>query len=117
MGRAAVGASGPERVGKGSGMDLSGRVVVVTGGTRGVGAGIAGAFARAGARVIICARRPPEEPLDGCEFIPVDLRDAAAVEELFAGLDRVDVLVNNAGARRTARSPRRTRSGTHACSN
>lgn len=97
MGRAAVGASGPERVGKGSGMDLSGRVVVVTGGTRGVGAGIAGAFAKAGARVIACARRPPEQPLDGCEFIPVDLRDAEAVAELFAGLDRVDVLVNNAG--------------------
>ncbi|MET9495300.1 SDR family oxidoreductase [Streptomyces sp. NPDC006552] len=72
-------------------------VVVVTGGTRGVGAGIAAAFARAGARVLVCARRPPEVPLPGCEFIPVDLRDAAAVRELFAGLDRVDALVNNAG--------------------
>ncbi|WP_306322236.1 MULTISPECIES: SDR family oxidoreductase [unclassified Streptomyces] len=81
----------------GIGADLSGRVAVVTGGTRGVGAGIARAFARAGARVIICARRPPEVPVDGCEFIPVDLRDAKAVEDLFAGLDRVDVLVNNAG--------------------
>ncbi|NEB80593.1 SDR family oxidoreductase [Streptomyces sp. SID14478] len=81
----------------GHGTDLSGRVVVVTGGTRGVGAGIAAAFARAGARVVVCARRPPEIPLDGCEFAAVDLRDPAAVGEFFAGLDRVDVLVNNAG--------------------
>ncbi|MYW66365.1 SDR family oxidoreductase [Streptomyces sp. SID8379] len=76
---------------------MGGRVVVVTGGTRGVGAGIAGAFVRAGAKVVVCARRPPEVPLEGCEFIPVDLRDGAAVREMFAGLDRVDVLVNNAG--------------------
>ncbi|WP_428955307.1 SDR family oxidoreductase [Streptomyces sp. cg35] len=81
----------------GQGPDLSGRVVVVTGGTRGVGAGIAGAFVRAGARVLVCARRPPEDALDGCEFVPVDLRDTVAVGEVFAGLDRVDVLVNNAG--------------------
>ncbi|MGY0023285.1 SDR family oxidoreductase [Streptomyces sp. YJ-C3] len=81
----------------GQGPDLSGRVVVVTGGTRGVGAGIAGAFVRAGARVLVCARRPPEAALDGCEFVPVDLRDTVAVGEVFARLDRVDVLVNNAG--------------------
>ncbi|MFI7388800.1 SDR family oxidoreductase [Streptomyces sp. NPDC049813] len=76
---------------------MRGRVVVVTGGTRGVGAGIAAAFVRAGARVLVCARRPPEVPAPGCEFVPVDLRDPAAVRALFAGLDRVDVLVNNAG--------------------
>ncbi|MCX3062083.1 SDR family oxidoreductase [Streptomyces beihaiensis] len=79
------------------GTDLNGRVVVVTGGTRGVGAGIVDAFARTGARVVVCARRPPKAPLPGCEFVPVDLRDADAVREMFARLDRVDVLVNNAG--------------------
>ncbi|MFI1012265.1 SDR family oxidoreductase [Streptomyces sp. NPDC020965] len=41
-------------------MDLDGNVVVVTGGTRGVGAGVADAFLRAGATVVICARRPPD---------------------------------------------------------
>ncbi|MDN3020932.1 SDR family oxidoreductase [Streptomyces sp. S.PB5] len=78
-------------------MELKGRVAVVTGGTRGVGAGITQALVRAGAEVVVCARRPPEVPLGGAEFIPVDLRDPAAVQAFFAELPRVDVLVNNAG--------------------
>ncbi|MGP4042798.1 SDR family oxidoreductase [Streptomyces sp. 2A115] len=73
------------------------RLAVVTGGTRGVGAGIARAFAEAGAEVVVCARRPPEVPVEGVEFVPVDLRDPAAVRAFFDGLPRVDVLVNNAG--------------------
>lgn len=75
----------------------SGRTVVVTGGTRGVGAGIARAFAATGAHVLACARRPPEQPLDGVEFAPLDLRDPPAVRAFFDALPRVDVLVNNAG--------------------
>jgi NAD(P)-dependent dehydrogenase (short-subunit alcohol dehydrogenase family) len=78
-------------------MALNGKVAVVTGGTRGVGAGIAKAFVEAGAEVVTCARRPPEEPVGGTEFVSVDLRDADAVRAFFAGLPRVDVLVNNAG--------------------
>ncbi len=76
---------------------LKGRSVLVTGGTRGVGAGIARAFAEAGAEVLICARRPPEVPVEGTEFRPLDLRDPDAVREFFAALPRLDVLVNNAG--------------------
>ncbi|MFJ4830899.1 SDR family oxidoreductase [Streptomyces sp. NPDC088747] len=78
-------------------MDLGGRTVVVTGGTRGVGAGIARAFARAGAEVLVCARRPPEVPLPGAGFTAVDLRDPSAVRDFFAALPRLDVLVNNVG--------------------
>ncbi|MFI6017089.1 SDR family oxidoreductase [Streptomyces sp. NPDC051287] len=76
---------------------LRGRTVVVTGGTRGVGAGIARAFADAGAHVTACARRPPERPLDGVDFTPLDLRDPPAVRAFFDALPRLDVLVNNAG--------------------
>ncbi|WP_443062463.1 SDR family oxidoreductase [Streptomyces sp. NBC_00457] len=76
---------------------LGGRLVVVTGGTRGVGAGIAKAFVEAGAEVVTCARRPPEDPVEGTEFVPVDLRDPEAVRAFFGGLSRLDVLVNNAG--------------------
>ncbi|CAM5593734.1 MULTISPECIES: SDR family oxidoreductase [Streptomyces] len=78
-------------------MGLDGKVVVVTGGTRGVGAGVTRAFAEAGAQVVTCARRPPEVPLPGVEFRPLDLRDPAAVRDFFAALPRLDVLVNNAG--------------------
>ncbi|MFF0214635.1 SDR family oxidoreductase [Streptomyces vinaceus] len=86
-------------------MELDGRVVVVTGGTRGVGAGIARSFLEAGAEVVVCARRPPREPVaaDGrtASFTALDLRDPAAVEEFFGALEqrygRLDCLVNNAG--------------------
>ncbi|MEV6319031.1 SDR family oxidoreductase [Streptomyces sp. NPDC051776] len=86
-------------------LDLSGRVAVITGGTRGVGAGIARAFLRAGAEVVVCARRPPEAPVEvagrSAEFAAVDLRDAEVVREFIgrvaADHGRLDTLVNNAG--------------------
>lgn len=86
-------------------IDLSGCVAVVTGGTRGVGAGIARGFLEAGADVVTCARRPPDEPVEAAgrtaRFLPVDLRDADAVGAFFDWLrteyGRLDTLVNNAG--------------------
>ncbi|QEV21362.1 SDR family oxidoreductase [Streptomyces alboniger] len=81
------------------------QVVVVTGGTRGVGAGIARGFLAAGARVVVCARRPPDKPVEAAgataEFRALDLRDAAAapafLHEVAAAHGAVDALVNNAG--------------------
>ncbi|MFF8375956.1 SDR family oxidoreductase [Streptomyces sp. NPDC015661] len=86
-------------------IDLTGSVAVVTGGTRGVGAGIAGALLEAGAEVVTCARRAPEKPVEAggrtARFLPLDLRDPAAVTEFFDRVrgeyGRLDVLVNNAG--------------------
>jgi len=80
---------------------LRGAVVLVTGGVRGVGAGISRVFAECGASVVACARRPPEEPISGVDFLACDVRDADAVATLIAEIverhGRLDVVVNNAG--------------------
>jgi NAD(P)-dependent dehydrogenase (short-subunit alcohol dehydrogenase family) len=67
---------------------------VVTGGTRGIGRAIADRLATEGWNVLILARRPTESPhrFQGC-----DVADANAVRAVFAGLHRVDALVNCAG--------------------
>jgi short-subunit dehydrogenase len=86
-------------------MEISGRRVLVTGASRGIGEELARAFARAGARVALVARS--EEPLKhlaaelGGVAFPADLlgRDAVAglIERVEADGGGVDVLVNNAG--------------------
>lgn len=86
-------------------IDLSDRVVLVTGGVRGVGAGISRVLLAAGATVVACARRPAEAPVEadgrGIDFLPCDVRDPAAVaaliEEIVRRHGRLDHAVNNAG--------------------
>ncbi|GAA1734874.1 NAD(P)-dependent dehydrogenase, short-chain alcohol dehydrogenase family [Dietzia kunjamensis subsp. schimae] len=84
-------------------LGLAGKVVLVTGGVRGVGAGISTVFREAGAVVVTCARRPADEGSDvaDLEFHSVDLRDAEAVRAMIDGIvadhGRLDVVVNNAG--------------------
>jgi NAD(P)-dependent dehydrogenase (short-subunit alcohol dehydrogenase family) len=70
---------------------LDGKVAVVTGGNRGIGAAVAVALAEAGARVIVVARQP------GPDGIVTDVTDPASVRAMLAQAGPVDVLVNNAG--------------------
>ena len=82
-------------------IDLSDRVVLVTGGQRGIGRGIAQAFLDAGATVITCSRSSVADPLAGTTHHQCDVRDQESVEALVAGIvdthHRLDVVVNNAG--------------------
>lgn len=91
--------------------DLTGKVAVVTGGSRGIGRAVAFGLARAGADLVIASRK-----LDRCEQTATEIRDAtgqealpvachvgrwedcdALVDAVYAEFGRCDVLVNNAG--------------------
>jgi len=86
-------------------LDFNNRSVIITGGTKGIGAVIARAFLSRGADVIVCARREPERPIASngrsATFVAADVRDpddVAAVVDAAVGITgRIDVLVNNAG--------------------
>lgn len=86
-------------------LDYRDKVVIVTGGGRGVGRGISERFLEVGAHVLICGRNEPEKlpTNDGREarFVAADVRDPEQVDALVQDAThtwgRVDVLINNAG--------------------
>lgn len=84
--------------------DYSGKTVLVTGGTSGIGAATSLAFKRAGARVVACGFTPDEiaaaranPDFAGIDVRALDVSDKAAVDALVGGLDALDVVVNSAG--------------------
>ena len=81
--------------------DFDGARVLVTGGSSGIGLGIARAFAEVNVRVAITGRRGSaskyDADLSGLEFRQAEMTDREGLEALAASFDRMDVLVNNAG--------------------
>jgi NADP-dependent 3-hydroxy acid dehydrogenase YdfG len=77
------------------------KVAVVTGASSGIGAATARVLAAAGYDLVLAARRSDRVQAVADEIggraVTLDITDRAAVQEFAAGLDRVDVLVNNAG--------------------
>jgi 3-oxoacyl-[acyl-carrier protein] reductase len=81
--------------------DFAGADVLVTGGSNGIGLAVATAFRAAGATVVITGTRAAaadyDHDLSGFEYRQCRMGVAAEVDALAARLDRLDVLVNNAG--------------------
>ncbi|MBK9167410.1 MAG: 3-hydroxybutyrate dehydrogenase [Bryobacterales bacterium] len=88
-------------------VDLTGKTALVTGSTSGIGAGIAGALAGAGARVILNGFGDPEAIETLCarlggRYLAADLAIPGQIRDLMAAAGPVDILVNNAGVQHVA---------------
>src|SRR5579863_349827 len=88
-------------------LSLAGKVVLITGGSKGIGLACASAFAAEGARIAICSRSRDNVERACAELkdafgVAADLADAAAaakmIDQVEDRLGPVDVLVNSAGA-------------------
>jgi NAD(P)-dependent dehydrogenase (short-subunit alcohol dehydrogenase family) len=93
--------------------DLSGKVVIVTGGARGIGASIAALFAERGARLALvdrddavraAAARLGSKHLGYVADVTDEAAAIATVAQLVADAGRVDILINNAGIAKLARA-------------
>ncbi|MEY8761990.1 SDR family oxidoreductase [Chryseobacterium tongliaoense] len=85
--------------------ELSGKIALVTGGTKGAGKAIAERLLQAGATVIVTARNAPEIENSKLHFIPSDLSTEAGsqtvISEVLSTYGRLDILVNNLGGSST----------------
>ncbi|MCB1257785.1 MAG: SDR family NAD(P)-dependent oxidoreductase, partial [Microthrixaceae bacterium] len=87
------------------GLDMSGRGVLITGGTKGIGAIMVRRFLDWGADVMTCGRSEPEELPSSAgrtaQFMAADIRDpeqaAELVDEAVRRFGRLDTVINNAG--------------------
>ncbi|MGV3611609.1 MAG: SDR family oxidoreductase [Fluviicola sp.] len=85
--------------------ELSGKIALVTGGTKGAGKAIADRLLQAGATVIVTARNKPETETPNINFISADLSKAEGAQkvvgEVLSTYGRLDILVNNLGSSET----------------
>lgn len=85
--------------------ELTGKIALVTGGTKGTGKAIADRLMKAGATVITSARNKPDEQSDGVHFIAADLSQAEQSQRFIKNvLDQFgppDILINNMGGSET----------------
>jgi NAD(P)-dependent dehydrogenase (short-subunit alcohol dehydrogenase family) len=86
-------------------MELSGKIALVTGGTKGTGKAIADRLLQAGATVIITARNKPENENANVHFISADLSISSGtkkvIEEVQRSFGKLDILINNLGSSET----------------
>lgn len=85
--------------------ELSGKIALVTGGTKGAGRAIVDRLLQADAKVIVIARNAPEKENSRVHFIASDLSKAEGakkvVSEVLSAYGRLDILVNNVGSSET----------------
>lgn len=81
--------------------ELSGKIALVTGGTKGAGKAIAKRLLFAGATVVTTARNKPEDNDERMHFVAADMSEATAadkvVKEVLSKFGRLDILINNLG--------------------
>ena len=81
--------------------ELANKVAVITGASRGIGAGMAAYFAQQGLRLGLCARSEPADPSADCLCAAVDVTDTAAVKAFAKQVEKkfgpIDLWINNAG--------------------
>ena len=85
--------------------DFKGKTVLITGGTKGIGKGIAASFLNSHATVYVCARNLPKEiskeSSNLAKFLKCDVNDIDSVEKIFLAITKqtgnIDIVINNAG--------------------
>jgi len=86
--------------------ELSGKIALVTGGTKGTGKAIADRLLKAGATVIITARNEPETTNDSFHFIAADLSIPTGTDKVISEISKnygtIDILINNLGKSETS---------------
>ncbi len=85
---------------------FSGKVVAITGASRGIGDAIAIRFLEEGAKVFSLDLGEPDEARDGVTYLKADVANPENVAEAFGRIDQeggqIDILINNAGVQRVA---------------